>query len=124
MKEIKKIKTDDIWELLYDYADIRDELEDALLTLECIHTEVESALEDLRDELETVQEHLEASSKYRFRSPAHRNCRNIREALYSNQGTRAPFFRKTILQILCVASVGLTFFRIFSYFSRIFNLCY
>lgn len=76
---------DIIWDLLYDYADIREELEDALLTLECIHTDVESALEDLRDELETVQEHLEASSKrlYRFRSPTHRNCRNISETCKS-----------------------------------------
>lgn len=79
MKEVKKNKMDDIWDLLYDYADIRDELEDALLTLECIHADVECALEDLRDELEAVQEHLEASSKrlYRFRSPAHRNCQDI-----------------------------------------------
>lgn len=78
MKEVKKTKMDDIWDLLYDYADIRDELEDALLTIECIHADVESALEDLRDELETIQEHLEASSKrlYRFRSPAHRNCQD------------------------------------------------
>ena len=78
MKEEEKAKTDNIWDLLYDYADIRDELEDALLTFECIHAEVESALEDLRDELENVQEHLEASSKHlhRFRGPAYQNRRD------------------------------------------------
>ena len=35
---------DEIWGLLNDYADIRDELEDALLSFQVLHTEIEFAM--------------------------------------------------------------------------------
>lgn len=62
-----------IWDLLYEYADIRDELEDALLSFRELHAEIEYAMEDITDELERLQEHLtKCSGKLmRFRKPKH-----------------------------------------------------
>ena len=63
----------DIWNLLYEYADIRDELEDALLSFGELHAEIEYAMEDITDELENLQEHLAKCSErlIRFRNPRH-----------------------------------------------------
>lgn len=63
----------DIWNLLYEYADIRDELEDALLSFRELHAEIEYAMEDITDELENLQEHLAKCSErlIRFRNPRH-----------------------------------------------------
>ncbi len=71
MYEEKERKTDWFFEFLYDYADIREELEAAMLTLEYIQAEIGYAMEELRDEMETVEKHMEASSNrlYRFRKP-------------------------------------------------------
>ena len=63
----------DIWNLLYEYADIRDELEDALLSFRELHAEIEYAMEDITEELENLQEHLAKCSERlrRFRNPRH-----------------------------------------------------
>lgn len=62
-----------IWNLLYEYADIRDELEDALLSFQELHAEIEYAMEDITEELERLQEHLTKCSErlMRFRNPKH-----------------------------------------------------
>ena len=71
----------DIWNLLYEYADIRDELEDALLSFRELHAEIEYAMEDITDELESLQEHLtKCSGKLmRFRNPQHNQYEVIKE---------------------------------------------
>ena len=62
-----------IFDLLYEYADIRDELEDALLSFRELHADIECAMEDITDELERLQEHLAKCSErlMRFRNPRH-----------------------------------------------------
>lgn len=62
-----------IFDLLYEYADIRDELEDALLSFRELHADIEYAMEDITDELERLQEHLAKCSErlMRFRNPRH-----------------------------------------------------
>lgn len=62
-----------ILDLLYEYADIRDELEDALLSFRELHADIEYAVEDITDELERLQEHLTKCSErlMRFRNPKH-----------------------------------------------------
>ena len=71
----------DIWNLLYEYADIRDELEDALLSFRELHAEIEYAMEDITDELESLQEHLtKCSGKLmRFRNPQHNQYEVIKK---------------------------------------------
>ena len=68
---MKESTISSLFEFLYDYADIRDELEEAMLTLELIQAELGYAMEELRDEMETVEKHMEASSHclYRYRKP-------------------------------------------------------
>lgn len=72
---------DDIWNLLYEYADIRDELEDTLLSFQELHAEIEYAMEDITDELESLQEHLVKCSErlMRFRNPRHSQYEVIKE---------------------------------------------
>ena len=68
-----KGRNDSIWDLLYEYANIRDELEDALLSFRELHADIEYAMEDITDELERLQEHLAKCSErlMRFRNPRH-----------------------------------------------------
>ncbi len=71
----------DIWDLLYEYADIRDELEDTLLSFRELHTEIEYAMDEVTDGLENLQEHLSKCSKklVRFRTPRHNQYEAIKE---------------------------------------------
>ena len=63
----------DIWNLLYEYADIRDELEDTLTSIRLLHEEMECAMVDITDQLEQLYGHLAKCSEklVRFRSPRH-----------------------------------------------------
>ena len=67
----KDIRHAQIWDLLYTYADIRDGLEDALLSFQELHAEIEYAMEGITEELESLQERLDECSGRlkRFRSP-------------------------------------------------------
>lgn len=66
------IKDATVWELLEDYADIRDELDDALQLFEILQFELTSALDDIQDELDNLNSHLEECSSRlrRFKGPA------------------------------------------------------
>ncbi len=79
-KQDKK-RHSDIWDLLYEYADIRDELEDTLLSFKELHAEIEYAMEEITDELENLQEHLAKCSErlVRFRNPRHSQYEVIKE---------------------------------------------
>ena len=72
---------DEIWGLLNDYADIRDELEDALLSFQILHTEIEFAMQDITAELTALNEHLHAcdSRLIRFRNPGKSHYEVIKE---------------------------------------------
>ena len=67
--------------LLEEYADIRDELEDALLSFQTLHAEIEYAMEDITEELETLNQHLQACSNrlIRFKNPVNRHYEVIKE---------------------------------------------
>ena len=47
-----------LWEVLESYADVRDELDDVLSSFSLLQFELESAMDDISDELEAIQEHL------------------------------------------------------------------
>lgn len=72
---------DEIWGLLNDYADIRDELEDALMSFQVLHAEIEFAMQDITAELTALNEHLHAcdSRLIRFKSPCKSNYEVIKE---------------------------------------------
>ena len=53
-----KLMHGQIWDLISDYADIRDELEDALDSIRILYSDLELAMEDISDELDTIEEHL------------------------------------------------------------------
>lgn len=82
-KKRQKIQTrhDEIRELLNDYADIRDELEDALLSFQMLHAEIEFAMQDITAELTALNEHLHAcdSRLIRFRNPSKSHYEVIKE---------------------------------------------
>lgn len=83
--EDKRQKTqtrhDEIWELLNDYADIRDELGDTLLSFQVLHAEIEFAMQDITAELTALNERLHAcdSRLIRFRNPCKSHYEVIKE---------------------------------------------
>ena len=52
-----------IWDLLSDYADIRDELESALDSIRILYGDLELAMEDITDELDAIEEHLSITGR-------------------------------------------------------------
>lgn len=66
------IKDAPVWELLEDYADIRDELDDPLRLFEILQFELTNALDDIQDELDNLNTHLEecSSRHWHFKGPA------------------------------------------------------
>lgn len=50
-------------DVLEEYVDIRDDLEDTLQSFEVLSAEIGFAMDDIRDELEQLQEHLHRSSE-------------------------------------------------------------
>ena len=52
-----------IWDLISDYADIRDELEDALSSFHILYGDMELAMEDISNELSDIEEHLGTTSR-------------------------------------------------------------
>ena len=66
-----KVMHSRIWDLLFDYADIREELEDALSSIMTLYEELESAIEDIGSDLEDIENHLSATGKTlrRYRGP-------------------------------------------------------
>ena len=82
---------DEIWGLLNDYADIRDELDDALLSFQMLHAEIEFAMQDITAELATLNEHLHAcdSRLIRFRNPSRSHYEVIKEQF------KLPFTNET-----------------------------
>ena len=60
-----------IWDLISDYADIRDELEDALDSFRILYGDLELAMEDIADELDAIEDHLTVTGRSlkRFRIP-------------------------------------------------------
>lgn len=71
----------EIWDLLTEYADIRDELEDTLDSFSYLKADIELALEDITDELNQLQEHLNTCSARlkRFRPSRNRQYEVIKE---------------------------------------------
>ena len=57
-----KLIHDRIWDLLSDYADIRDELEDAFDSIRFLYEELELALSDIGDELDDIEAHIASVS--------------------------------------------------------------
>lgn len=60
-----------IWDLISDYADIRDELEGALDSIRILYGDLELAMEDIADELDAIEDHLTVTGRSlkRFRIP-------------------------------------------------------
>ena len=52
-----------IWDLISDYADIRDELEGALDNIRILYGDLELAMEDISDELDSIEEHLSVTGR-------------------------------------------------------------
>ncbi len=78
-----KTSHEEIWGLLNDYADIRDELEDALQTFQVLQEDIEFAMEEITEELAALNEHLQAcdSRLMRFRNhPRHNQYEVIKES--------------------------------------------
>ena len=60
-----------IWDLISDYADIRNELEGALDSIRILYGDLELAMEDIADELDAIEDHLTVTGRSlkRFRIP-------------------------------------------------------
>ncbi|MEG0721924.1 MAG: hypothetical protein RR446_09280 [Lachnospiraceae bacterium] len=50
-------------ELLEEYADIHDELEDTMQSFEILSADISMAMDDIRDELDRLQEHFTKCSQ-------------------------------------------------------------
>ncbi|MBR3165523.1 MAG: hypothetical protein IKF16_05085 [Lachnospiraceae bacterium] len=51
-----------IWDLISDYADIRNELEGALDSIRILYGDLELAMEDIAEELDAIEDHLGKTS--------------------------------------------------------------
>lgn len=71
----------DLWELLNEYADIHDELEDISDSFQYLKADIETAMGDIADELNQLQEHLNTCSArlMRFRPSHGRQYEAIKE---------------------------------------------
>lgn len=85
------VKEGSAWELLDEYADIRDELKENLQSFQILHSEMSCTINDLSDEIEELEEHLTKCSRrlIRFKGPGSLKCedtnvRNVREELPFN----------------------------------------
>lgn len=58
METQEKLFHSRIWGLLSDYADIRDELDDALCSIQSLYEELGASLEDIGDELKHIEAHI------------------------------------------------------------------
>ena len=62
-----------VWDVFNNYADIRDELEDAMESFSFFMEDVQTALMDLNDELEQIRSHLTECDKvfrrYKVQNP-------------------------------------------------------
>lgn len=83
------IKDAAIWDLLDEYADIRDELEDTLQSFEILQFEMVSAMEDIQDELDQLKEHLSKSSsrliRFKGSKQQYRNTRGQNELPFDRE---------------------------------------
>ena len=48
-----------LWDVLEEYAEVRDEYEDLLYSFEILQDEMQTAMEDIRDDLDGIQCHVQ-----------------------------------------------------------------
>ena len=67
--------TERLYELYEGFNDIRAELEDAVISFELLQEDIRLALEDISEELEIVQDHLQKCGRMfrRFSSHGHKD---------------------------------------------------
>lgn len=79
------VKEGSVWELLDEYADIRDELEETLQSFQLLHYEMSCTINDICEGIEELEEHLAKCSRRltRFKGPGSLKCgdTNAREEL-------------------------------------------
>lgn len=71
LSAIDKMRHSQIWDLLGEYADIREHLEDLFHSLCMIQSSLEAELNDISDEFDDLQEELNSCSLklFRFKNP-------------------------------------------------------
>ena len=83
-----------IWDLISDYADIRDELEGALDNIRILYGDLELAMEDISDELDSIEEHLSVTGRtlkrFRITDNATPHDRPHTETFPHNRQCHAP----------------------------------
>ena len=52
-----------IWDVFNEYADVRDDLEDILLSYECLQNEIGDTMDAIAEELETLHNRLGACDR-------------------------------------------------------------
>ena len=52
-----------IWDVFNEYADVRDDLEDVLLSYECLQSEIGDAMDAIAEELEALHNRLAACDR-------------------------------------------------------------
>lgn len=68
-------------ELYEGFNDIRDELEDAVTSFELLQEDIRLALDDITEELEAVQDHLQKCGRLFRRLSSHRQKDNETQPL-------------------------------------------
>lgn len=67
LSSIDRIRHDQIWDLLHEYADIRDQLEALFDALHLLQQSLEVELEDLSEDFDDLQERLNRTAMHLFR---------------------------------------------------------
>lgn len=85
------VKDDSIWDLLGEYADIRDGLEDTLQSFQILHYEISCAMDDISDDIGELEGHLAKCRRrlMRFKRPKHHKYED------DNAQDELPFDNKT-----------------------------
>lgn len=66
-----RMRQSGIWDLLEEYMDIRDELEESLDSIGLLYEDIRIGMDDIRAQLEDLQEHMDQVSGRlrRFKAP-------------------------------------------------------
>ena len=70
-----------IWDVFNEYADVRDDLEDVLLSYECLQSEIGDAMDAIAEELEALHNRLAACDRI-FRRYKKKSSDQVKEMEY------------------------------------------
>ena len=76
-----------VWDVFNEYADVRDDLEDLLLSYECLQSEIGDAMDAIAEELEALHNRLAACDRIfrRFKKTSSDPAEEMEDSPFSSK---------------------------------------